>query len=206
MDVDILFKKLKGIHTIETVMDSLGVTRKKAIYSIYRLRNEGYVKTKRLSDNKRVYNISFENKLGGVSYTDVINSYTTFKIAEPKTHYIYGRKPSIEETLVHAISSGSLRKVIATLPLFNKLKNWSLLYRLAKDKGCERMIGALYDVTRKVMLTRKMPKRYKNNALPKKNDAWQDIIPQLSSEDFKDIEVTWKVHIPFNKNDLEAYA
>ena len=58
-----LLKKLEGTQTIESVKDILHVNKKMAIYYIYRLRKEGYVKTKKQSNNNRVYNISLENKL-----------------------------------------------------------------------------------------------------------------------------------------------
>ena len=65
MEINKLLKKVKGIHTIESIKDILKAPKKKAIYYVYRLRKKGYVKTKKLSSNKRVYNISFENKLKG---------------------------------------------------------------------------------------------------------------------------------------------
>ena len=55
MKISQLLKKLEGIQTIETVMDTLNVSRNKAIYYIHRLRKSDYVKTKKLSNNKRVY-------------------------------------------------------------------------------------------------------------------------------------------------------
>jgi len=48
-----------------------------------------------------------------------------------------------------------------------------------------------------------MTKRFRNNALPKKEHEWRSIIPNLRSDDFKDIEKTWKTYLPFNKKDLE---
>ncbi len=69
----ITLKKIQGVQTIPSIMDILNVSRKKAIYYVYRLRKKGYVKTKRLSNNKRVYNISFENRLKGSSYYEIIN-------------------------------------------------------------------------------------------------------------------------------------
>jgi hypothetical protein len=73
------------------------------------------------------------------------------------------------------------------------------------QKNIEKQVGALYDMTRKVMLTKRMRKRFRNNAIGKKDCEWQDIIPGLQSDTFKDIENEWKVHIPFNKKDMEVY-
>jgi DNA-binding PadR family transcriptional regulator len=57
MDAIDLFKKLEGVQTVESVMALLGVGRQKAIYSLHRLRKQGYVKTRRRSDQTRIYKI-----------------------------------------------------------------------------------------------------------------------------------------------------
>lgn len=200
-----LLKKLEGIQTIESVKDILKANKKKAIYYIQRLRKEGYVKTKRLSNNKRVYNISIENKLGGKSYYEIINQHSTIKIAAPITYRIYGREPSLEETLIYAIKTRSLRTILASLVLFKKINNWAELYNLAKQNHIERQVGALYDLARKIMRVRKMTKKFRHNALPKKEYKFKYIIQGFESRDFKDIEKTWKIYLPFNEKDLEDY-
>ena len=199
-----LLKELEGIQTIASIMDILHISKEKAIYYVYFLRKKGYVKTKRLSNNKRVYNISFENRLKGSSYYEIINQYSPIKIATSQIHLIYGKKPSLEETLVYAIKTKSLRTILASLALFKKISNWSELYNLAKENHVERQVGALYDLARKIMKTRKMTKRFRNNTLPKNNN-FEYIITGLKSKDFKDIENRWKIYLPFNKADLEAY-
>ena len=90
MKARILLNKLEGIQTIESVKDILGVSRQKAIYCIHRLRKYGYIKSKRLSNNRRVYHISFENKLGGTSYYEILNKNSPIKIATTITYKIYG--------------------------------------------------------------------------------------------------------------------
>ena len=132
MDSITLLQKLSGIQTIESVMDALKTNKGKAVYYIHRLRKQGYIKTKRLSNNKRVYKISIENKLGGKSYYDIINEHSPIKIATPIMYKIYGKEPALEETLVYAIKTRSLRTILASLALFRKINNWSLLYALAK--------------------------------------------------------------------------
>lgn len=200
-----LLQKLAGIQTLESVMDILNVDKRKAIYCLYRLRQEGYVKTKRLSNNKRVYSISLENKLGGKSYYDVINQYSPIKISTPVIHKIYGKEPGLEKTLIYAIKTKSLRTILASLALFKKISNWVELYQLAKENHIERQVGALYDLARKIMKVRKMTIRFKNSSLPKEGDKFEYIVPELKSRDFTDIERTWKIYLPFNKKDLEEY-
>src|SRR3989344_2563595 len=198
-----LLKKLEGIQTIESVKDILKVNKKKAIYYIYKLRKEGYVKTKKQSNNNRVYNISLENKLGGKSYYEIINEYSPIKISTPVFYKIYGKEPSLEETLIYAIKIKSLRTILASLALFKKINNWTKLYRLAKENHIERQAGALYDLARKIMKVRKMTIRFRNNSLPKKESKFEYIIPKLKSKDFTKIEKLWKIYLPFNKEDLE---
>src|SRR3989339_2015055 len=194
MKTEILLKKLEGVQTVDSASSLLSTNKEKVIYYLYRLRKEGYVKTKRLSNNKRVYNISFENKLKGTSYFEIINKYSPVKIATPITYKIYGKNPSLEETLVYAIKTGSLRTILASLALFKKITDWSELYQLSKKNRIERQVGALYDLAKKIMRVRRMTDRFKNNALPKKNHNFEYIISGLMSGDFKDIEETWKIY------------
>ena len=205
METELLLKKLEGVQTIDSATNILKTSKDKTIYYLFRLRKEGYVKTKRLSNNKRVYNISFENKLKGTSYFEIINKYSPVKISTPITYKIYGKTPSLEETLIYAIKTGSLRTILASLALFKKITDWSELYQLSKKNRIERQVGALYDLAKKIMRVRSMPDRFRNNALPNKDYNFEYTIPGLMSKDFKDIEETWKIYLPFNKNDLSDY-
>lgn len=200
-----LLQKLEGIQTIESIMDILKVNKKMAIYYIYRLRKKGYVKTKQKSNKKRVYYISIDNKLGGTSYYDIINQNSPVKISTPEIYKIYGKKPSLEETLIYAIKTKSLRTILASLALFKKINNWSLLYKLSKENNTKRKIGVLYDLSRKIMKVRRIDGKFRKNALPKKEDKFEYIIPKLRSKDFIKIEKIWEVYLPFNKKDLEEY-
>lgn len=201
----VLLRKLEGIQTIESVMHTLKINRQKANYYVHRLRKQNYVKTRRLSNKKRVYNISFDNRLRGSSYYEIINKNSPVKIVIPKTYKIYGKEPTFEETLIYAIKTSSLRTILASLALFKKIDNWSRLYKLAKENHIESQIGALYDLAREVMRTRRMTRRFRKNALPKDHYDFRYIIPSLKSKDFKEIEKTWKIYLPFNKKDLEEY-
>ena len=205
MKTEKLLQELAGIQTIQSVMDILKVDKKKAIYYLHRLRKKGYIKTKRQSNNRRVYNISLENKLGGKSYYEIINQYSPIKIATPIIYKIYGKEPSLEETLIYAIKTKSFRTVLASLALFKRIDNWTELYNLAKENHIERQVGALYDLARKIMRVRRMVKKFRNNSLPKEGFKFGYVIPELKSKDFKEIEATWKIYLPFNMEDLEEY-
>ncbi|MEK6961207.1 MAG: hypothetical protein AABX47_08620 [Nanoarchaeota archaeon] len=201
-----MVRKLEGVQTIDSVMSILGINKSKAIQTIYQLRKSGYVKTHKRSDQTRIYNISLKNKLKGVSYYEIINPNSPIKISPPNEYKIYGRTPSIEETIVFAIKTKSLRTILASLILFRKVTDWSELYHLSKTNRIERQVGALYDLTRLILKrSKRMPKRFMKNAQPKENYPFEYTIPGLQSKDFQKIENKWKIYLPFNKTDLEEY-
>ncbi len=208
MKTVVLLQKLSGIQTIESVMDALHVSKARAVYYVHRLRTEGYVKTKHTKSKKRVYSISWEHRLGGTSYYDILNEHSPVKVVAPEKHFVYGKVLTVEETIVFALKSGSVRTILSALALFKDVSDWSLLYALAKKEGLRRQVGALYDVARSVLRVRRMTKRFRTNALPSKKDSYEDILPSLNSlhsRDFRSIEAVWKVRIPLNILDLEDY-
>jgi hypothetical protein len=201
-----LAQKLKGLSTIKMIERTLNVDRARAIYLIYALRKRGFVQTKYQSDKTRVYHISPQNAFGGTSYIDIINKFSPQKIMASEVHKIYGREPSIEETLVYAINQRSVRYIIASLALFRQVRDWSRLYALAKAYDLVREIAALYEVSRLVVpKVRRMPKRFNTLATPKKTDEMKMMIRGLNSIDFGNIEKKWKVYIPLNYSDLTDY-
>lgn len=201
-----MLEKIKGVHTLESIITLLEVKRNQAVKIISRLRKKGYVKTKRLYNNRRVYDISFQNRIGGKTYYETLNENSPIKLMVKESPILYGKEPTPEETLVFALKTQSLRAILSALALFKKMNDWPRLYQLSKPENLQRKIGALYDISRLFMKTRKMSKRFQNLSLPKKNDPYLDIIAGLSSDDFKDIEKKWKINIPFNKADLEEYS
>ena len=204
-----LAKKLEGMHTIQTIQDQLDIDRARAVYIVYKLRKKGYVKTKYTSSKMRVYYIYVTNPAKGISYIDIINKYAPtagIKLADYGNHIIYGKIPSIEETLIYAINRRDVRFLIASLALFRKITNWSYLYKLAKKDNLVREVAALYDIARLVIpKIRRMPKRFKTLATPKKSDKYKYFIEGFSSKSFTDLEKKWKVYIPLNTADLEEY-
>ena len=204
-DIKDKFEKVKGIQTIESVMTLLDINRTKAIKFISLLRKKGYVKTKRLSNNRRVYDISLQNRLGGKSYIDVLNENSPVKLRVSEPLMIYGKKITCEGTLVSSIKSKSFRQILSSLALFKEIHDWPLLYKLSKAENIERQVGALYDLSRNIIKTRKMSLRFRNLSLPKKNDKYIYLIEGLNSKDFNEIEKRWKVYIPFSWADLEDY-
>tara|TARA_Y100000310_G_C20654666_1_gene801361 strand:- start:514 stop:1128 length:615 start_codon:yes stop_codon:yes gene_type:complete len=203
MKIEELLKELHGLQTIQSVQTLLKVDKKKATYYIHRLRKKGYVKTWRHSNKKRVYHISYKNQFKGMDYYDIINKYSPIKLTHP-VHRIYDRAPSMEETLVFAIKTRDIRTIIASLALFKKINNWPLLFKIAKQNNLRREVGALYDVARTIIKTRRMTKRFRTLSTPKKEKK-RYIVQGSKSKHFQEIENKWKVYIPLNKADLEEY-
>lgn len=203
-------ESLQGIWTLETLADRLKIDRSKAIYFIHRLRKLGFVKTSYGVGKRRIYRISLGNKQGGISYTEKINEAApspAIRVAPSNLYYVHGRIPSYEEALIYAIKQRDVRYIIASLALFRKISDWSLLYRLAKKEDLIREVAALYEIARRVVKKiRRMPKRFLHNAEKRKTNHFYYIIRGLSSDDFKDTEKRWKLHIPLNLADLEEYT
>ena len=106
---------------------------------------------------------------------------------------------------MYAVKSKDFRLLLSSLSLFRKITNWPSLYKILKPNILKRQVGALYDIAQRVMRTRKMAKRFRKNILPRGDEAYEFIIQGLKSKDFKDIQKLWRVYVPFNKKDLNAY-
>ena len=201
-----LARELNGIKTIKMIQSRFNISKARAIFLVYKLRKKHYLKTRYKSNKERVYYISPEFALGGANHIDIINKYSPIKLAESEKHQIYGRELTVEEALIYAVKHRTIRYLTASLALFRKVKDWSSLYRLAKKEQLIRVIVSLYDVARLIVpKVKRMPKRFKNIASPKKSDKYLYIIDGFSSNDFKEIEDKWKVYIPFNTADLREY-
>ncbi len=203
MKIEDLLRQLRGIQTIESIMETLGVSRSKAIYYVHRLRKEGYVKTKMYPDKKRRYYIYFEYALGK-TYEDIMNENSPMQLSGTED-YIYKDRITLEETLIYALKADSVRHLLAALALFQRIRDWKLLYRLAKESGLRRQVCALYDVARTIIKVRRMPKWFLNHSLPKRDSGFEEIIPGFRSKTYMNIENRWKVRLPMNWADIEDF-
>lgn len=204
MDWRNMAMKAEGMHTIDSFSSSMNIQVNTAVTYIHELRDRGFVKTMHGRKGKRVYRISplRLKKVGSRGFIGVINKNSSLKIQKPFERRVYGREISIEEAIIEAIKTGNSRIILASVELFKKVRDWSLLYRLAKENGSERHVGALYDLGRKYFRIRRIDGRIlrRMNESPVRNIY---IIAKRGSDDFKDIEKKWKIRIPFNKSDME---
>ena len=204
MEIQNLAKKLEGMQTISSIAKALNISKRTAINYAWKLRKKGCL-INLYGGRVKIYRISpLIRKKKGYSLYELLNKYSKVKLNVSEDYIIHSdRKPCIEEILVRAISTGVFRVVLASLGLFNKVKDWPKLKALAGKYNIARKIGALYDVARATMKVRSMDKRTRQGLLKSRDKGC--IIKNLKTKDFKAIERTWKVHIPFNKADLEVY-
>ena len=201
-----LAKKTEGLQTASSFAKILGINKRTAINYLWRLRKEGYLTTHYGSGKRkiRLYHISPLKKARvGYSFYELLNKYSKVKIAVKQEYYIVTKKePSPEEILVRAIAMGDFRVVLASLGLFNKVKNWAMIKEFADKYDNGRKIGALYDVARTAIKVRRMDERTRRGLRRGKKGF---IVKPLKSKDFQAIAKSWGVFIPFNKKDLEVY-
>lgn len=205
MDFNKLAKKIEGYRTIFSISRILRVNQKTAMNYISELRKKGLVETTYSSNKIRRYNIRTVKhpKVGFPGIYDIVNKYSKVKLVPRYEIKVHDHKISIEEAIIRSIKSQEFRLILASLGLFNHVNNWTVLHKLAKKENIERKIGALYELTRKIIRVRKIDKKILKSLMKKGNYLY--IIKNFKSKDFKDIERKWKVYLPFNKADLIIY-
>jgi len=205
MDTLKLAKRLEGLQTVSSICKTAGVGRRTAINYISQLRKKGLVKTLYGAGKKRMYSIKTAAETeSGQDFYEMLNKYSRVKIAAPYRYKVHDKKLTVEETIIRAVESGSFRIILAALGLFAHVKNWQLLYQFANKNKIGRKIGALYDAARSIIKIRKMDERTRI-ALAKSVVKNRYIVDKIKSRDLKDIEKRWRIYLPFNRSDLEAY-
>lgn len=203
MDWRAMAKENEGLHTVESFSKMNGIMRETAINYLHGLRKAGFAETERGSGGKRLYSISplRLKKIGYPGLYETLNSYSSVKLVLPfEERTDHEIKP--EEAVVRAILTRDFRAVLASLSSFRKIKDWWSLYRLSKEHGVERFVGALYFLSRKLFgvasIDRRVLRMLKSSSVKERY-----IIPGMKSQEFGVIEREWGVFIPFNASDLE---
>ena len=201
-----IIKKIGSISTIRDMEEKLNINRATAINYIHLLRRKGLVRTWYKKDRTRLYIIKPVAKpiIGNESFYDIINKYSPMKVAFRSNYRIVGRNISVEEAIIRAIETKHPKLILASLALFNHIKNWSLLSKLSKKYNVRKKVGALYELTKRFMRVRKINKKTLKTLLNAKNES-KFIVDNFKSKDFKAIEKKWKVYLPFNKVDILEY-
>ncbi|MBI2542277.1 Rrf2 family transcriptional regulator [Candidatus Woesearchaeota archaeon] len=201
-----LTKKLEGLHTVDSIAKSLDVNRRTAVNYVHMLRKNGLVETIYGKRKIRMYRISpFKKiKFGYPGLYEFLNQNSKIKVYAPYGERIYDHNPSPEEMIVRAVKTGDLRTVLASLALFNKIKKWPRLGKIAKSEFAGRKVGALYDAARTIIRVKRMDKKTRKSLLNSRIHG-KFIVKNARTKDLNSIEKEWKIYLPFNKADLEAY-
>ena len=195
-----LLRRIEGLHTIETLQKELNLTKQSTINLISKLRKEEYITLfAGGGKKKRIYRITArKQRKRQEGMFDIINKYSpNMKIREWYDHQVHGIYGP-EEALIDALQTQSFRLILASMRLFNHIKDWKKLYILSKEKNCWQKVGALYDVSRLFFKVKKMPERYRK----RKYKKWIKLT-QLKKKNFPKISEKWHVYISFNKYDLK---
>ncbi len=198
---EILYQ-LDGLQTVESIMEELKIKRQTANNLISKLNKLGHVQTQGKGNKIRFYKIStkkFRKRDPGM--WDILNKYNpNFQLNEWYDHQVHG-KYTVEDVIVDAIQKKSFRILLATLRLFQHVKDWPRLYNKAKKYDVWRQIGALYDIARIYIKVRKMPKRYKKPIKQRKNTSLFENF-KTTEQIFLSISQFWKIEIPFKIGDI----
>ena len=200
MNQENMLRKLEGLHTVETVAEALNIKKQSAINLLSRLKKAGYVTVSR--HKRSQYKITMrKQRQRDPGMFDIINKYSPNMKLMPwydhQVHGIYGP----EEALIDAIQTKSFRAILASMRIFNHIKNWQKLYSLAKEKGIWQKVGALYDVAKRFFRVRRMPRRYNYGKFEKMMYLIRKY--PTSEKDFYPITRKWKVAIPFRYGDID---
>lgn len=201
MNQDEILWKLEGLHTVETVMRVLGITRQSVLNLLSRLKKQGYVTTSGGGKQVRLYKITMRKQRPRVpGMFDIINRYSPMKLAPWYDHQVHGQYGP-EEALIDAIQTKSFRVILASLRLFNHITDWPKLYRLAREKDCWAKVGALHDIGQIFFRVRKLPVQY-----AKGNGQQQGFLTrtyETTEPVFLPIAQKWHVPIPFRWGDID---
>jgi len=137
----------EGKYTIETYAKEQNLSRQSAINALSKLKKRGFVKTSGGRSQKRIYTISKVPKKEPNGFFFLLNKYSPEKIAPSFEHYVYG-KYTAENAIVDGIILISQKKDSrireGLLHLFRHIKNWKILFDLAKKQGITDKIHELY--------------------------------------------------------------
>jgi hypothetical protein len=152
-------KGLEGKHTVETLAEKRKITKQAAVNLISKLKKEGYAQTSGGGRQKRIYTIKILPIRPTNGLYDVLNKYSSEKLAPAFKHYVHGRY-SVENAVIDALEINDIRTLEAAKSLFLHVKDWKKLFDMAKKKNITAKLMQLYQQAKSTRKVRKIPKRY----------------------------------------------
>jgi DNA-binding Lrp family transcriptional regulator len=189
--------KIQGLRTIEEISQILGITRQSAINLVSKLKKEGYATKTGGRQQKRIYKITIYQQTKSNGMFDIINKYSKIKVIPLFKHVINGEY-SAENALIDAVLLRNRRVLLASLFLFNHIKDWKKLSQLAKKHNIESKIGCLYDLARTAVKTRRIPENIYKKLKTKKTKHAVNL-----ADNSEILNKEWNCLIPFSKEDLK---
>lgn len=147
-------------HTIETFAKQQGLTRQSAINKLSKLKKQGYAQVSGGGEQKRIYTISKTKQKETNGFFDILNKYSREKISPYFKHQVIGRYDT-EKAIIDGLQlKQNIRLRHAMYHLFRHIKDWKLLFDLAKKNKVTNKLYSLYCEAKKNVKVRKLPKRY----------------------------------------------
>jgi len=191
-------KLIEGKQTLETISKRLNLTKNSAANLVSKLKKQGYLKRSGGGKQPRIYTISLKTSTQlKDGMFDILNKYSPIKLIPPFIHKVRGNY-RIEDAIIDLIRLNNIRVLAGVTYLFNKIADWAYLRK--KAIGIEARLGALYDFTRTIRKTKKMPNNIKSAMLkkrPKEIDYW------IIKKDPNSIEKKWNTTVPLRGEDFD---
>lgn len=215
-DVKKLALRVAGLKTLDEIAAVCGVKRSTAQQYVQALKRAGHVKSVTVNEKKqRLYYILPEQLRRVHGFPESLDRYSAVKVyasdvslkpevlgrmvrAENGEYFI-----SLEDTIVlavgQALSSGESRMLLAAISMFRKKPDWHVLSELASETGVAHIVGALYEIAKKMYGLRRLSDPEEKRLAGAKPDVGE----LEGSGQFGDIELKWKVKLPLTFGDLE---
>ena len=148
-----------GKYTLETFAKHRGLKRQSALNLLSKLKKQGLLQVAGGGRQKRIYTISDTPGEPTNGFYDIVNKYSPEKLIPKFRHHVVGRY-TIEHAIVDGIQIGDIRTLEATMHLFRHISSWKRLFDLARKRGVEKELHALYTAARKRVKCKAVPRRY----------------------------------------------
>jgi hypothetical protein len=151
---------MNRIYTLEKFAEEKKLRRQSAINLLSKLKKQNLVRVSGGGKQKRLYQVFDKPNRNTNGFYDIINKYSPEKLVPEFKHYTYG-KYAVEHAIIDGLKINNIRTREATMHLFRHVKDWKLLFTLAKKEKLKKEVIKLYDEAKKKTRIKKMPERYK---------------------------------------------
>jgi hypothetical protein len=189
---------IEGKQTLKTISKKLNLTKNSAANFISKLKREGYATSIGGGKQPKIYTISLKKQTKfSKGMFDILSEETPIKLHPYFIHKVRGNY-RIEDAIIELIKLNDVRPLKGIVYLLNKVHDWNYLNSISE--GVESKLGALYDFTRTIRKTRKMPDHIRKSLLKNKNKKMKY---WLFKKEPRDFEKVWNITIPLRGEDFD---